>query len=85
MPRGNIAWGCLPLSYCTRGDLGLGRVTHTYMYGDFARCGPEHVKVLGYTTSFRVEGKGEIHFTVADAPNCLTTNEVSLNATMSTP
>ena len=40
------------------------------------------MKILGYTTSFRVAGKGEIHFAVADAPDCLA-SEIALAATQS--
>ena len=59
---------------------GLGMVTHTYMYnGDFTRCGPGDVVILGYTTSVRVVGKGEIGVSVADAP-CLLADIDALNA-----
>ena len=61
---------------------GLGRVSQTYRYdGDAGPCSstPGTVKILGYTTSFRVEGKGEIRFDVADAP-CLTADETALRA-----
>ena len=61
---------------------GLGKVTQAYMYnGDPALC-PGNVQILGYTTSFRVAGKGEIHFAVADAPICHTPEE-GLTATQS--
>jgi HYR domain-containing protein len=60
---------------------GLGRVSHTYMYnGDFTRCGPGDVVIVGYTTSLRVVGKGEISVSVADAP-CLLADLPALNAT----
>ena len=54
-----------------RGEIsGLGEVAQAYWYnGDHELC--PGVKILGYTTSFSVAGKGEIHFAVADAPNCL--------------
>ena len=62
---------------------GLGRVSHTYMYnGDLTRCGPGDVVILGYTTSVRVVGKGEISVSVADAP-CLLADLPALNATQS--
>jgi hypothetical protein len=60
---------------------GLGRVSHTYMYnGDFTRCGPGDVVILGYTTSLGVVGKGEISVSVADAP-CLLAHLDALHAT----
>jgi hypothetical protein len=63
---------------------GLGEVTQAYMYnGEFALCPQGDVKILGYTASFTVAGKGEIHIVVADAPTCLTANEAALNATQS--
>jgi hypothetical protein len=49
--------------------------------GDPAVC-PGTVKILGYTTSFKVGGKGEIHFAVADAPDCLV-DTAALTATQS--
>ena len=53
------------------GVSGLGDVTQTYMFnGDPTPCAGT-VKILGYTTSFKVGGKGEIQFAVADAPDCL--------------
>ena len=62
---------------------GLGRASHTYMYnGDFTRCGPGDVVILGYTTTLRVAGKGEISVSVADAP-CLLADIPALNATQS--
>jgi hypothetical protein len=48
--------------------------------GDFTRCGPADVVILGYTTSLRVVGKGEISVSVADAP-CLLADLDALNAT----
>ena len=64
---------------------GLGRVAQTYPYnGDAGPCvgSPGTVKILGYTTNFRVEGKGEIRLDVADAP-CLTADENALMAPQS--
>lgn len=79
----------LPLSTACHSRLangeisGLGRVSHTYMYnGVFAGCSPGDVKILGYTTSLRVVGKGEISVSVADAP-CLLADLPALNATQS--
>ncbi len=64
------------------GISGLGEVTQAYMYnGDPEPC-PGNVKILGYATSFSVAGKGEIHFVVADAPNCLSAG-AGLTATQS--
>jgi hypothetical protein len=48
--------------------------------GDFTRCGPGDVVILGYTTSLSVVGKGEISVSVADAP-CLLADLDALNAT----
>jgi hypothetical protein len=63
---------------------GLGEVSQAYMYnGEFALCPQGDVRILGYTTSLTVAGKGEIHIVVADAPSCLTANEAALNATQS--
>jgi hypothetical protein len=63
---------------------GLGEVTQAYWYnGEPAPCPPGETKILGYTTSFRVAGRGEIHVAVAETPTCLTANVVALNATQS--
>lgn len=63
---------------------GLGDVSQTYMYnGDPDPCPNEEVKILGYTTSFIVAGKGEIQFAVADAPQCLAAFSAGLTATQS--
>jgi hypothetical protein len=48
--------------------------------GDSTRCGPGDVVILGYTTSVRVVGKGEISVSVGDAP-CLLADLEALNAT----
>jgi hypothetical protein len=80
--------GIPPLAAChartAQGEIsGLGRVSHTYMYnGDPTGCGPGDVKILGYATSLRVLGKGEISVSVADAP-CLLSDLPALNATQS--
>jgi hypothetical protein len=50
--------------------------------GDFTRCGPGDVVILGYTTNVRVVGKGEISLSVAAAP-CLLADLPALNATQS--
>ena len=50
--------------------------------GDFTRCAPGDVNILGYTTSLRVVGKGEISVSVAVAP-CLLADIPALNATQS--
>jgi hypothetical protein len=70
-------------SRTARGQVsGLGEVTQAYWYnGEPAPCPPGETKILGYTTSFRVTGKGEIHVAVAETPDCLTANVVALNAT----
>ena len=58
-------------------------VTQSYMYnGDGGPCSSDKVKILGYTTSFKVAAKGEIQFAVADA-TCLTADETALAATQS--
>ncbi len=82
MPSGDAAYDWLSLALA-QGDIsGLGHVTQAYMYnGDAGPCSADRVKILGYTTSFRVQGKGEIQFAVADAP-CLTA-ESALTATQS--
>jgi hypothetical protein len=69
-------------SRTAEGDIpGLGRIGHTYLYnGDFTRCGPADVVILGYATSLRVVGKGEISVSVADAA-CLLADLDALNAT----
>jgi hypothetical protein len=51
--------------------------------GDFSRCPSGEVTILGFTTSFRVANKGDIHLAVAEVPTCLPANEVALNATQS--
>jgi len=40
--------------------------------------GEGNLKILGYTTSVKVAGKGEIDFTVADAATCLPPNAAAL-------
>jgi len=69
---------------------GLGDVTHSYMYNaSYAPpCGggvleDGDVRILGYTTTFKVTGKGEIDFAVADAPTCLPADVTALTATQS--
>jgi len=72
-------------SRSARGQVsGLGEVTQAYWFNaDPALCSSGTQKILGYTTSLGVAGKGEIHVAVADAPGCLTTDVVSLTATQS--
>jgi HYR domain len=57
------------------GVRGLGRVTQSYIYVAnhlHPSCPSETVKILGHLARFAVAGKGEIHFAVADFPDCLT-------------
>ena len=64
--------------------MGLGSVTETYRY-DTTTAAPECsglVKVLGHSAVFVVAGKGEIHFAVAAAPQCLS-GGAALRATQS--
>jgi hypothetical protein len=61
---------------------GLGDVTETYSY-DTTTAAPECgglVKVLGHKAIFTVAGKGEINFSVAPAPRCLSA-DAGLRAT----
>jgi HYR domain len=53
---------------------GLGRVTQSYIYVAnlfHPSCPSEAVKILGYPARFAVAGKGEIHFAVAEFPDCI--------------
>jgi hypothetical protein len=53
---------------------GLGRVTESYSYmADEAppSCPPGSVKILGYPVRWVVEGKGELHMTMHERPECL--------------
>lgn len=61
---------------------GLGNVTETYSY-DTTTAAPECgglVKVLGHKAVFTVAGKGQINFSVAPAPQCLSA-DAGLRAT----
>ena len=62
---------------------GLGRVTQSYIYlADFSHpsCPSGSTKILSYPARFAVAGKGEIHFALAENPDCLTTDETARNA-----
>jgi hypothetical protein len=64
---------------------GLGDVTQSYIYlADFSppSC-PGAMKILSYPARFAVAGKGEIHFALAENPDCLTTAEAARNAPQS--
>ena len=65
---------------------GLGRVTQSYIFlADFSHpsCPSGSTKILGYPARFAVAGKGEIHFALAESPDCVTTHEAARNAPQS--
>ncbi|MEP7335741.1 MAG: HYR domain-containing protein [Actinomycetota bacterium] len=64
---------------------GLGRVTESYSYvadTTASNCPAGFPRILGYPVRWVVEGKGEIHFAVAEHPDCLS-EQAALSAPQS--